>query len=355
MNTLTNVLKETLFSEPEKENPPLDADLQDVDERGWTHLHFAAEEGRSDLVKILLKLGADVYKENLAFETPFSIAVKGNQMEVVKTFLDQGFDVNHPNSKGYLPILDIINERNLEILEMLSERKIPLNVPDVFGNMAIHMAAKNGFLAGILLLFEKGISPTVKGEKGETPLQMAKRGGHQAVVRLIQDCENGVKTNQLVFDYSPEVFWQSTELATSTLFSQFTYLFFWLFVCPFSYYLLLNEFVIPFQLPVSSSPYAPSLWQLFLINKPLALSVFSLPWAMVIYDHVISNEPFVVRDLVWSMETPIVVYLVLDLVLVGAFPLSASYILNYTLVWCLVAMAMVGARCYWASVTKMGS
>ena len=354
MNTSGDVLTENQDSEAEQIFQREGFDLQDVDAMGWTHLHFAAADGRSDLVKILFKLGADKNKENKAFETPFAIAVKNNRKGVVKQFLDQGFDVNRPDSQGKLPIMDVLSHKNSEILAMIVKEKPPLNNQDASGNMPIHVAAKHGFLAGVLLLFEHGVSPHQKGENGETPLQMAIAGGHQAVARMIQDFIKGVNIPQLRSDYSSDVLWQSIKLVTGNLIDQSLYLSFWLFFCPFFYYLFLNEFVIPFELPISSTPYAPSLWQIFLTYKPLALGVFSLPWAKVVYDHVFSTEPLIARDLVISMEIPIALYLILDLIFVRAVPFSVRYFLQYTLVWCLTAMALIGTRCYWASIMKLG-
>ena len=64
---------------------------------GWygkTSLHFATENGFSDVVRFLLKLGAEVPAQTKDGQTPLDSAAKNGYLQVVETLLTKGADVN---------------------------------------------------------------------------------------------------------------------------------------------------------------------------------------------------------------------------------------------------------------------
>ncbi|XP_039284947.1 poly [ADP-ribose] polymerase tankyrase-2 isoform X4 [Nilaparvata lugens] len=63
-------------------------------------LHMAAEFGFVDLVKLLLKNGADPNIVNQLDQTPLQVAARRNQLEVVKILLEAGADPNCRNEQG---------------------------------------------------------------------------------------------------------------------------------------------------------------------------------------------------------------------------------------------------------------
>jgi len=60
------------------------ADVNQLDEQGWTPLNFAAGKGDLALVKILVENGADIFKTGRDLRTPYDIALAAGQVEVVK-------------------------------------------------------------------------------------------------------------------------------------------------------------------------------------------------------------------------------------------------------------------------------
>jgi len=59
-------------------------DINIEDENGTTPLYFACEEGHIEVVKYLVKQGANINKRNNDGITPLSIACQERHIEVVK-------------------------------------------------------------------------------------------------------------------------------------------------------------------------------------------------------------------------------------------------------------------------------
>ena len=74
--------------------------------RRWIHLSKkditikeASEKGHIDLIKYLVKNGANIHVEE---EYPFFIAVENGHIDLVKLAVENGVDINKDNSKALL-------------------------------------------------------------------------------------------------------------------------------------------------------------------------------------------------------------------------------------------------------------
>jgi ankyrin repeat protein len=105
------------------------ADIHHGGCHGGTALHWAAWTGRSELVKILVKKGAEINRRCIDFKsTPLFWAVHGLKndgydnmsdcVESVKTLLNAGADKTIPNFEGYIAV-QLLNEQDLELKELL--------------------------------------------------------------------------------------------------------------------------------------------------------------------------------------------------------------------------------------------
>ncbi len=120
-------------------------DVNQVDKDGWTPLRWAAQKGRTEIVKVLIAAGANVNKEAteiigdsrldgctpLIFAaregrteivkvlTPLSIAVLFGHLETVKALIAAGADVNETNLDGESPLYWAVKKGHTEIVELL--------------------------------------------------------------------------------------------------------------------------------------------------------------------------------------------------------------------------------------------
>jgi len=80
----------------------------EVNRPGWTPLHYAANIGNNDIVKLLLDKSAYIDAESPNKTTPMMMAVLGNHIMTVKLLLDEGADATLRNELG-LSAIDIAN------------------------------------------------------------------------------------------------------------------------------------------------------------------------------------------------------------------------------------------------------
>ena len=83
--------------------------VSEYSKKGYTALHIAAYRGYHDMVKLLLKHGADVNaKSNDKNRTPLHSSTSKNKAEVTSILLENGEDKSIKDSDGKLPSTDAI-------------------------------------------------------------------------------------------------------------------------------------------------------------------------------------------------------------------------------------------------------
>ena len=93
------------------------ADLNARDMWGETPLHYAAMEGYTDSVNVLLEAGADVNaREGFIGNTPLHNAASCGHEEISKTLIRAGADVNAKNKYGETPYDYLKNNPSLAYL-----------------------------------------------------------------------------------------------------------------------------------------------------------------------------------------------------------------------------------------------
>ncbi|MBD3273629.1 hypothetical protein GF385_04755, partial [Candidatus Dependentiae bacterium] len=153
-----------------------------------TPLHFAAEKGHQEIVKILLARGADFSAKDKFKNTPLYYAAKKGHQDIVKMLLDK--DAN-PSSDAenyfkYTPLHAAAEKGNKEVVEILLVKKgVDLSASDRYGNTPLHLAAENGHQDIVKMLLDKGADSSAKNENKYTPLHLAAKKGHLEIVKIL--------------------------------------------------------------------------------------------------------------------------------------------------------------------------
>ncbi|ABR90500.1 Uncharacterized conserved protein [Janthinobacterium sp. Marseille] len=93
-----------------------------VNKSGWTALHYAAASGDSEIVKILVKQGAELDAPSPNKTTPMMMAARGGFIYSVKVLSDAGADASLKNDVG-MTAIDFARENgSTDIVDGLTYR-----------------------------------------------------------------------------------------------------------------------------------------------------------------------------------------------------------------------------------------
>ncbi|XP_011472023.1 oxysterol-binding protein-related protein 1 isoform X1 [Oryzias latipes] len=169
---------------------------------GWTPLHLACYFGHKEVVKELLKAGADVNLPNNIGDTPLHKAAFTGRKEIVMLLLHYDACATVINGTAQVPkdvtqnaeirsmleaaerteerkleekLLEAAREGDLASLSQLLTKRKPsdINCTDLLGNTPLHCAAYRGQRQCALKLLNNGASPYSKNKNGQTALDLA--------------------------------------------------------------------------------------------------------------------------------------------------------------------------------------
>lgn len=131
----------------------------------WSALSLACRDGNINVVRELIKLGADINLPDTDKDgwTPFLMAITTGNLEVVQELINHGANVNLVTGEGIeivSPVLATVYKnfqpKSLKSLPLLIRANANLNVRNYFGDTPLMIAAINNNISAIKLLLEAG-------------------------------------------------------------------------------------------------------------------------------------------------------------------------------------------------------
>ena len=133
-----------------------------------TPLHAAAYLGRTEVIKVLLDGGADLYMETGQGWTALVVAALFRQENVIRMLTSRGTDPNKPNKVGETPLHIAAHLGRKHAVKLLLDVGAEVNKAGVNGNTPLHLAARQDFGKVVILLLLEGADFTKTNEDGET-------------------------------------------------------------------------------------------------------------------------------------------------------------------------------------------
>ncbi|KAG8677733.1 hypothetical protein FPOAC2_03839 [Fusarium poae] len=189
-----------------------------VDIGAQTPLCYAARYGHNTVVRLLLEHGADkdinfenieaevndgtrsAYECNMGGRSPLSYAAENGHTSVVKMLLAQGADPESQSSEinywhyGRTPLSFAALHGHEAVVKLLLDENVCLDTPaksvPYMGGTALSSAATNGHDSIVALLLQAGSNPEPPQAIGNTdaaPFSLAASGGHAAVEKMLLD------------------------------------------------------------------------------------------------------------------------------------------------------------------------
>ncbi len=184
------------------------ADVNSVNDFGWTPLMEATSRNNLDVIKMLVDNGANINAADNQFYTCLMKAVSQGNLPIVKFFLEKQVEVNALNTYQESALLLSVASGNAYITKALLDKDAEVNVADSKANTPLMFAAKGGDSYIVSLLIKKGAEINQQNDRGQTPLIIAVINNNKEVVKQLIDA--GAKTNfqdknsKTALDYAKE-------------------------------------------------------------------------------------------------------------------------------------------------------
>ncbi len=140
--------------------------LKETDQQGYTLLHWAARGDRTELVRYLLKQGADLEALSYKAETPLCFALDGSAHDTVLALLNAGADTTLKQGITADTMLHMAAENNArpEVIARLIKSGLTIDCLDAYGGTPLLRGAERNANLAVASLLELGANPNIASE-----------------------------------------------------------------------------------------------------------------------------------------------------------------------------------------------
>ncbi|KAK3751982.1 hypothetical protein QZH41_001918 [Actinostola sp. cb2023] len=135
-------------------------------------LWAAGAKGEMDVVKCLVKSGANVNAKTKTNSTPLRATAYDGRLDIVSYLVDHGAEVNVKNNFDNTPLMVACYNGHRIVVSYLVEKGAGFNVQDRQGNSVLHYAVERGHIDIVRDLVSKGVLQ-LPNKLGLTPLLLA--------------------------------------------------------------------------------------------------------------------------------------------------------------------------------------
>ena len=153
---------------------------------GYTSLHTAASVNHIEMVKLLIKHGANINSKDESDNSPLHMAIYGGHGKLAKLLIESGAYIHSRNYNDNLPIQMAAHAGLPEVIQQLIEAGSPINAQDQVGDTPLHDAALQGQVEAAQVLLGAGADVNATNNAGKTPLDLAEQQGHDSLTEILK-------------------------------------------------------------------------------------------------------------------------------------------------------------------------
>ncbi len=178
---------------------------------GWTPLYAAMKSQKFDVVKLLLKRGADPNAVTKLGSTPFLLASEICDLDIIEACVEAGADLDvapsgpdadNLNITGQTALFIATLKDRVDVVKFLIKKGAQVNVQNRYGLSPLLLCAESGNFDLVQVLVQAGADVNIKPQgklaeedflAGQTPLYGAAKRGHIAICEYL--IQNGADVN----------------------------------------------------------------------------------------------------------------------------------------------------------------
>ena len=145
-----------------------------------TPLWCSAVANKCEVVKTLVRHGANVNATSDTQSTPVRSACYMTNVEIVRYLVENGADIHRPNINGGTCLINSV--QSVELCEFLIDKGADVNAQDNSGNLAMHYAVREGRTDTVKLLLKNHSNPFIVNDFGDDSLQTAALRGFKDIL-----------------------------------------------------------------------------------------------------------------------------------------------------------------------------
>ena len=171
-----------------------------TDEQGNSPLQLAAQSGNVEIMRVLLKAGADVNGRGGEM-SPLAASVIHGQTQAVNLLLRQHAKVNQAGANGRTPLFDALELEKLDIAKLLLGNGADYRVLNTNGESVLSLAVRKSQLPMLDMLLRQGVPVDLRDREGHSALYWSNFYRSDEMSTLLR--AHGANTDQMVLDVRP--------------------------------------------------------------------------------------------------------------------------------------------------------
>ena len=161
--------------------------LECLDENKYTPLFWAAMNGHSVVVDLLLEKKANSNVQNLNKQGPLHMAATKGYTEIVESLLENGADPNALSVFGRVPLHNAVINGHSKLAKLMVDKGVDIYAADDDGKTAIHMACEKGAIDLVKHMVKKGADVEKADNAKNNSLFYASMSGNLALVQFVAE------------------------------------------------------------------------------------------------------------------------------------------------------------------------